>query len=126
MATPVTGFVIEAIGKMVSLRMGGVRFEVLEAVRLEVGDASPSRDDGDGAGDPIRVDSAPDQLADPLETLRGQAHVFRRPGGHLGSGRGDREQGNENERQRQAGDEAGSVTDTVGAHRQLLCSRIDP
>ena len=92
---------------------------------LEVGDTSTPRDDGDGTGDLFRVDGALDHLADPLETLRGQPHVFRRPDGHLGSGPGDREQGNKDEHQRQPGHEAGSVTGTVGAHQQLLCSRID-
>ena len=87
-------------------------------MRLEVGDPSPPRDDGDGAGDLFRVDGALDHPADPLETLRGQPHVFRRPDGRLGSDRADREQGGKD--QRQPGHEAGPVTGTVGAHQQLL------
>ena len=95
-------------------------------MRLEVGDMSAPRDDGDGAGDLFRVDGALDHLADPLETLRGQPHVFRRPDGRLGTGRDDREQGNKDEHQRQPGHEAGSVRGTlVSSHQQLLCSRMD-
>ena len=94
-------------------------------MRLEVGDTSAPRDDGHGTGNLFRVDGALDHLADPLQTLRGQTYVFRRPDGHLGTGRGDREQGDYDEHQRQPGHEAGSVTGTVSAHQQLLFSRID-
>ena len=69
-----------------------------------------------GPGDLVRVDGALDHLADAFEALRGQPHVVRLPGRHLGLGGGRREQGGEDENRRQTGDEAGSVTDTVGAH----------
>ena len=103
----------------------GVRLEVHQPVRLEMRYVPAPRDDGDGPGDLVRIDGALDHLADPLQALRGQPHVVRLPGRYLGQRGRDREQGDEDEYRRQPDDETGSVTDTVGAHQQLLCSRID-
>ena len=125
MATPVTGLVIDAMGKIVSFCIGAAASMSIRPCALEVGDVTAPRDDGDGPGDLVRVDGALDHLADAFQAFRGQPHVVRLPGRHLGLRGGDREQGGEDEHRRQAGDETGSVTDTVGAHQQLLCSRID-
>ena len=77
MATPVIGLDMEAIQNRPSLGMGFVGCQIHQAMRFEMRDAALTRDQGNGAGDVVRVNVALDGFMDSLQAVRRKADLFR-------------------------------------------------
>ena len=72
-ATLVTGLVIEAMRKIVSVFIGDVLLDVLEAERMQVDDLALARDQRDDAAGFLAIDEALHALMQALEPIGGDA-----------------------------------------------------